>query len=106
VDTSLLDAARVDGAGRWPLLRHVLLPQLAPATTVVAVVSIIDALRAYDLVAIMTRGGQGTQVLATWMLAEAFGNYRMGYGAAIAVVLFALSMGAGAVWVRVVRGRS
>jgi ABC-type sugar transport system permease subunit len=56
------------------------------------VISIIDSLRAFDLVAIMTRGGQSTQVLANFMYIEAFNNYRMGYGAAIAVVLFALSM--------------
>lgn len=92
LDPTLIDAAHVDGAGRWAMFRHVVFPLLAPVTTIVVVISIIDSLRAFDLVSIMTRGGQSTQVLANFMYIEAFNNYRMGYGAAIAVVLFAISM--------------
>jgi len=92
VDPMLIDAAHVDGADRWQLFRHVIFPLLAPVTTIVVVISVIDSLRAFDLVAIMTRGGQSTQVLANFMYIEAFNNYRMGYAAAIAVVLFFLSM--------------
>lgn len=92
VDPTFIDAALVDGANRWNLFRFVIFPLLAPVTTIVVVISIIDSLRAFDLVAIMTRGGQSTQVLANFMYIEAFNNYRMGYAAAIAVVLFAISM--------------
>jgi multiple sugar transport system permease protein len=92
IDPTYLDAAQVDGCNRWNLFRHVLFPLLAPVTTIVIVISIIDSLRAFDLVAVMTRGGQSTQVLANFMYIEAFNNYRMGYAAAIAVVLFAISM--------------
>jgi multiple sugar transport system permease protein len=92
IDPSLVDAARVDGANRPNLFRYVILPLLAPVTTIIIVISIIDSLRAFDLVSVMTRGGQGTQVLANFMYIEAFNNYRMGYGAAIAVVLFAISL--------------
>jgi multiple sugar transport system permease protein len=92
IDPSLVEAAIVDGADRWNLFRRVVLPLLAPVTTIVIVISIIDSLRAFDLVAIMTRGGQSTQVLANFMYMEAFNNYRMGYAAAVAVVLFAISM--------------
>ncbi|NWG15780.1 MAG: sugar ABC transporter permease [Chloroflexi bacterium] len=92
IDPSFVDAARVDGANRWQLFRHVILPLLAPVTTIIVVISIIDSLRAFDLVSIMTRGAQDTQVLANFMYIEAFNNYRMGYGAAIAVVLFAISL--------------
>jgi multiple sugar transport system permease protein len=92
IDPSYIDAARVDGADRWNLFRHVIFPLLAPVTTIIVVISIIDSLRSFDLVSIMTRGGQSTQVLANFMYIEAFNNYRMGYGAAIAVVLFAISM--------------
>jgi multiple sugar transport system permease protein len=92
IDPSYVDAAKVDGAGRMGLFRHVVFPLLAPVTTIVVVISIIDSLRAFDLVSIMTRGGQGTQVLANFMYMEAFNNYRMGYGAAIAVVLFGISL--------------
>jgi ABC-type sugar transport system permease subunit len=92
IDPQLLDAAQVDGANRWNLFRYVLFPLLAPVTTIVVVISIIDSLRAFDLVAVMTRGGQNTQVLANFMYIESFNNYRMGYAAAIAVILFAISL--------------
>jgi ABC-type sugar transport system permease subunit len=92
IDPTLIDAARVDGAGRWSLFRFVIFPLLAPITTIIVVISVIDSLRAFDLVSVMTRGGNGTQVLANFMYIQAFNNYRMGYGAAIAVVLFAISL--------------
>ncbi len=92
IDPTLIDAALVDGANRWNLFRHVVLPLLAPVTTIIVIISVIDSLRAFDLVSIMTRGGQSTQVLANFMYMEAFNNYRMGYGAAIAVILFFISL--------------
>ena len=92
IDPTLIEAAVVDGANRWQLFRRVVLPLLGPVTTIVIVISIIDSLRAFDLVQIMTRGNTGTEVLANLMYMEAFNNYEMGYGAAIAVVLFAISL--------------
>lgn len=92
VDPTLIDAAMVDGAGGWPLFRRVIFPLLAPVTTIIIVISIIDSLRAFDLVQVMTRGNQNTEVLANMMYMEAFNNYNMGYGAAIAVVLFGISL--------------
>lgn len=92
VDPALLDAGLVDGANRWQLFRHVIFPLLAPVTTIVFIISVIDSLRSFDLVQVMTRGHQGTQVLANYMYIEAFNNYRMGFGGAIAVVLFTISL--------------
>ncbi|MBI9043901.1 MAG: sugar ABC transporter permease [Anaerolineaceae bacterium] len=92
IDPTFLDAAQVDGANGWRLFKEIIFPLLAPVTTIVVVISIIDSLRAFDLVSVMTRGGQNSQVLANFMYMEAFNNYRMGYGASIAVVLFAISM--------------
>jgi len=92
IDPTLVDAGLVDGANRWQLFRHVILPLLAPVTTIVFIISVIDSLRSFDLVQVMTRGNQGTRVLANYMYIEAFNNYRMGYGAAIAVVLFSISI--------------
>lgn len=92
VDPTLVEAAIVDGANRRQLFRHVILPLLAPVTTIVVVISIIDSLRAFDLVSIMTAGNQRTQVLANYMYIQAFNNYKMGYGAAIAVILFLISL--------------
>jgi ABC-type sugar transport system permease subunit len=92
IDPTLVEAAVVDGADRWNLFRRVIFPLLAPITTIIVVISIIDSLRAFDLVQIMTRGNTGTEVLANMMYMESFNNYAMGYGAAIAVVLFAISL--------------
>jgi len=92
LDPTYIDAGLVDGANRWQLFRHVIFPLLAPVTTIVFIISVIDSLRSFDLVQVMTRGGQGTRVLANYMYIEAFNNYRMGYGAAIAVVLFSISI--------------
>ncbi|MFP4230551.1 MAG: carbohydrate ABC transporter permease [Spirochaetaceae bacterium] len=94
VDINLIDAAEVDGAGAMQRFFHVILPQLAPVTVVVVVINIIDSLRAFDLVSVMTRGGpyNSSSVLANFMYIEAFNNYRMGYGAAISVVLFLISL--------------
>lgn len=94
VDTFLIDASKVDGANPRQTFRHVILPQLAPVTIVVVVISIIDSLRAFDLVSVMTRGGpfNSSSVLANYMYIQAFNNYNMGYGAAISVILFLISM--------------
>jgi ABC-type sugar transport system permease subunit len=95
VDPNLVDASQVDGANAVQRFFNVILPQLAPVTVVVIVISIIDSLRAFDLVSVMTRGGPFNQssVLANFMYIEAFNNYRMGYGASISVVLFVISLG-------------
>ncbi len=94
LDPSLIEAARVDGANGWRMFRSIIFPLLGPITTVVVVISVIDSLRAFDLVSIMTRGGPAgaTNVLANFMYIESFNNYQMGYGATIAVMLFSLSL--------------
>lgn len=94
VDTTLIDASKVDGCTRWQSFRHVTFPLLAPTTTIVVIISIIDSLRAFDLVQIMTRGGpaNSSSVLANLMYIQAFNNYKMGQGAATAVVLFFISL--------------
>jgi len=85
-----LEAARLDGAYGWKMLWYVILPQLRPATFIAIVVTVIGALRSFDLVATMTAGGPfGTSnVLAYFMYEQSIFNYRVGYGAAIATVLF------------------
>jgi len=94
VDQTLVEASRVDGASTFRSFRDIVLPQLQPITVIIVVISIIDALRSFDLVNIMTRGGPYNQsnVLAQFMYIEAFNNYNMGYGAAIATILALISM--------------
>lgn len=96
VDPEQIEAARLDNAKGWKMLWYVVLPQLKPATFIAMVVTIIGALRSFDLISIMTDGGPwgSSRVLAFYMYEQAFSEYgfRMGYGAAIAVVLFAIMM--------------
>ena len=91
-----IEAARLDGAKGLKMLWYVVLPQLRPATFIAVIVTVIGALRSFDLVSIMTNGGPfgSSRVLSYYMYEKALGEYgfRMGYGAAIAVVLFAIMM--------------
>ena len=91
-----IEAARLDGAKGWKMLWYVVIPQLRPATFIAIVVTVIGALRSFDLVSIMTSGGPygSSRVLSYYMYEQALSEYgyRMGYGAAIAVVLFGIMM--------------
>jgi multiple sugar transport system permease protein len=104
LDPSLTDAGRIDGAGGWSFVRWIILPQLAPTSIVVLVVSFVSAMRSFDIVSIMTNGGpgNGSIVLSLLMYQETFLSLRFGYGAAIAVVLFLLMSVGTVVFVRVV----
>lgn len=94
VDTTLVEASRVDGATSFQSFRDIVLPLLTPVTVIIVVISTIDALRSFDLVNVMTRGGpyNRSNVLAQMMYIEAFNNYAMGYGAAIATILGLISI--------------
>ena len=91
-----IEAGRLDNAKGWKMLWYVILPQLKPATFIAIVVTVIGALRSFDLIAIMTQGGPyGTSnVLAYYMFETALSEYgfRMGYGSAIASVLFLIML--------------
>ncbi len=96
INPEQVEAARMDNAKGWRMLWHIIIPQLRPATFIALVVTVIGALRSFDLVSIMTDGGPygTTRVLSFFMYEQALSEYgfRMGYGAAIAVVLFAIMM--------------
>lgn len=92
----LIEAARLEGAKGWTMLFKIVLPQLRPATFIAVVVTIIGSLRSFDMISIMTQGGPYGQskVLAYYMYEKALSEYgyRMGYGSAIATVLFLLML--------------
>jgi len=96
VDPEQIEAGRLDGAKGWRMLWYIIIPQLKPATFIAFVVTIIGALRSFDLISIMTNGGPfgRSRVLSFYMLEKALSEYgfRMGYGAAIAVVLFLIML--------------
>jgi ABC-type sugar transport system permease subunit len=94
IPSELLEAAEIDGASYLTSLRYIVVPLLSPATVVVIALSIINSLKSFDVVYMMTQGGpfHTTDTLAMFMYNESFKKYYMGYGSAIAVVLFLIAM--------------
>ncbi len=90
----VLEAAALDGAGRWATFRHVVLPLLSPATLFLIVWSTINALQVFDEIYVTTRGGplQATTVLVYELYNQAFAFFHAGYAAAIALVLFLITL--------------
>jgi ABC-type sugar transport system permease subunit len=99
IDPTLFDAARVDGASRLQELRYVTVPQLAPVLGVVITVNVINGLKTFDLIYVMTGGGpnHSSEVLGTYLYSIAFGSQAggtpaLGYATAISMIVFVLSM--------------
>jgi raffinose/stachyose/melibiose transport system permease protein len=94
VSSSLVEAARIDGAGRWRVFRHVTLPALRPTIAIVVVLSLINSLKAFDIVYGMTGGGpaQSTQMLAMWAYTQAMQLGNFGRGAAVSVILLLVTV--------------
>jgi ABC-type sugar transport system permease subunit len=94
VPKELLEAASIDGAGAWQQFRHILVPLLRPASVVVISLAVINTLKGFDIVFVLTKGGpfHTSDNLAMFMYSETFFKYQMGYGAAIATALFALAI--------------
>ena len=90
LNKDVIEAGRLDGAEGISMFWNIVLPQLRPATFIAIVVSVLGALRSFDLIAIMTQGGPwgSSTVLAYEMVEQAIFNYRMGYGASLATILF------------------
>lgn len=94
VDSDLIDAARIDGAGAWQRFRFVVVPQLSNSITLVTVLLLVHGLQGFDLVWVMTHGGpnNSTQLLATYAYQKAFVENEAGYGSAVSLVLAALAL--------------
>ncbi len=102
------EAARIDGVGRWTILKEITLPLLRPTILFLVVVSSIGFLRIFDKVYNMTVDGKGGPLNATRPLVLniyqlAFTDYRMGYAAAQTMVLFLVLLGVTVVQLRALR---
>ena len=84
-----IEAALVDGARGFRLFRYVTLPLLRPMTVVVVGISLVNSFKVFDIVWVMTQGGpyRSSETLAVTMYVESFVDFRLGYGASVAVVL-------------------
>jgi multiple sugar transport system permease protein len=95
IDPTLYEAAKLDGASMTQQFRFVTWPQLRSVNSVVLSVIVIDSLRSFDVVWAMTKGGpyHSSELLSTYMYAEAFQSLRLGYASALAVIIFLLAFG-------------
>jgi multiple sugar transport system permease protein len=90
--TDPFEAATMEGASRWQTLRHVTLPLLLPFILVAAVVRLIDALKTFDTIYVITQGGPGTasETINLYLYLQAFSFFQIGKASAVVVVFFAL----------------
>lgn len=88
IDTELLEVGRVDGATEWQVFWRIIVPILGTTIVVVATTMVIFALKAFDVVYVMTNGNFNTEVIANRMYKEMFNFRHFGRASAIAVILF------------------
>ena len=107
IDPTLYEAAAIDGASRWRMLRDVTLPLLRPAILVALIFRTLDAFRVFDLVYVLTSGGPGTatEPVALYTFTTLLQNLQFGYGAALSVAVFAVTFVLALLYVRVLGGR-
>ncbi|MDP1713759.1 MAG: sugar ABC transporter permease [Anaerolineales bacterium] len=87
VPDEIIEAARVDGAQEWTIFWKIMIPIIMPTITVVITIMVINVLKLFDIVYVMTGGNFGTNVIANRMYTEMYKNFNVGRGTAIAVVL-------------------
>lgn len=101
VPEALIDAARVDGASAWQRFRHVTLPSMKPAIVVALLFRTLDAVRIFDHVYILTRGGAETGTLSLLGYNNLFVALNLGIGSAISVLMLLLTAGVAFFFVRI-----
>jgi len=92
VPTEILEAARVDGASEWTVFWKVMVPIIMPTIAVVVTTMVINVLKIFDIVYVMTGGNYGTEVIANRMYGEMYISHQSGRSAAIAVILILLTV--------------
>jgi raffinose/stachyose/melibiose transport system permease protein len=94
IPRELEEAAAIDGATRRQAIRYVTLPLLGPTLRVSIFLSIIGALQLFDVIWVTTGGGpvNASNTMATYMFDWGFRRFQLGYGSAVAVILFAVSL--------------
>lgn len=104
IPEELYEAARIDGAGQWHRFRRITLPLLKPAILVALLFRTMDAFRVFDLVFVMTQGGpaDATNVLQFYGYKKIFAEGLMGYGSAISVLVFVISLVVAVLYIRAI----
>jgi multiple sugar transport system permease protein len=105
IDRELFEAAQIDGASRWQMLRHVILPGLRPALLLALIFRTLDGFRVFDLVYVLSGGGPGTatEPLSLYAFSTLLRDLRFGYGSALSVIVFVVTALLSGLYVRVGR---
>jgi trehalose/maltose transport system permease protein len=88
VPTECYEAARVDGVPPWRVFRHVTLPLILPGVAVAVTFRLLDALRVFDLVYVMTSNSRDTKSMSVYVREQLIDFQQVGYGSAAATLLF------------------
>jgi raffinose/stachyose/melibiose transport system permease protein len=94
INNEVEEAARIDGANELQLLRYITLPLLAPTIRLTIYLSVLGSLNQFVLIWVLTSGGpaNATQVMATYMYRFGIKSFNLGFGSAVAVIIFAISL--------------
>jgi putative chitobiose transport system permease protein len=108
IPSEMYEAARTDGANAWQRLRYLTVPLMMPFTAVTLTLGMLDAMRVFESVYIMTRGGPQDSTLSLGYLAwsTAFERYQLGYASAIGLVMLVLMIGLALLNHQITRERS
>jgi multiple sugar transport system permease protein len=104
IPASLYEAAEVDGASRWTQFREITLPLLVPSMLVAVIFRTLTAIQSFDIPFSMPGPGEESQTLAMYIHLNTVDYLDLGYGSALAVFMFLLSMATTFVYLRYVRG--
>ena len=90
VPSTYVDAAKIDGAGRWNVFRHVTLPLISPTTLLVTITAMINSFQVFDQCYLLTKGGPAkrTYTMAIYIYETAFKNFKLGRASAISLIMF------------------
>ena len=105
IDPALYEAAKVDGASAWQLLRFITIPQIAPVTFFVFITQLVGSLQVWEAPLVLTFGGpnNSTRTIVYSMYSDAFGNLTMGLAAAQSILLLIVLMTLSGINLRVLR---
>jgi raffinose/stachyose/melibiose transport system permease protein len=92
IDPSLKEAARIDGASRWQVLRHIVIPLLYPTIRLSVFFAVLGSLQLFDLVMPLTRGGpaDSSQTMVSFLYTFGVMRMRVGFGSAVGVIVFVI----------------
>lgn len=94
VPRDLEDAARVDGANEWQVLRGITLPLMGPTIRMTIFLSVLGSFQQFETVWVMTEGGPvgGSELITTYLFKFGIQRFNLGYGSAVAVILFCITL--------------